>query len=89
MKVIVAVPAGLNPDGCPDVLDVVRWVPAHLAVNGTAHKVTLLHTETGKRPSLEDARFRNIPDGTVSAMFPVELLLVTLPLGIPLVQFVW
>lgn len=88
MKVIMAIPAGLNPDGCPDVLHFVRWVPAHLAVNVTAHEVTMLHTETGKHPSLEDARFRNIPDGTVTAMLPVELLLVAFPLGMPLMQFV-
>lgn len=24
MKVTMAIPAGLNPDGCPDVLDVVK-----------------------------------------------------------------
>lgn len=87
MKVITATPAGLNPDGCPDVLDFVRWVPVYLAVNITAHEVILLHRETGKCSSLEDAHFRNTPDGTVSAMLPVETLLVALPLGMPLVQF--
>lgn len=89
MKVIMAIPAGLNPDGCPDVLDFVRLVPVHLAVNITAHEVILLHRETGKCSILEDAHFRNNTAGTVSAMFLIELLLVVFSLGMPLVQFVW
>lgn len=38
---------------------------------------------------MQDARVRNIPGDTESAVFLVELLLMAFPLGVHLVCFVW